>query len=96
FTNQTEVIAYARPYLPWIIAVPFVSLAAFIWDGIYIGLTLTSRMFFSMLVSAIVFFALWSLLGPSNHALWFSFVAYLATRSLMQTVLISRYSVPSV
>ena len=96
FTNQTEVIAYARPYLPWIIAVPFVSLAAFIWDGVYIGLTLTSRMFLSMLVSAIVFFALWSLLGPSNHALWFSFVAYLATRSLMQTVLISRYSVPSV
>lgn len=95
FTNQTEVIAYARPYLPWVIAIPFVSLAAFIWDGVYIGLTLTSRMFLSMLVSAIVFFALWLLLGPGNHALWFSFVAYLATRSLMQTVLISRYSVPS-
>lgn len=95
FTNQTEVIAYARPYLPWVIAIPLVSLAAFIWDGVYIGLTLTSRMFLSMLVSAIVFFALWLLLGPGNHALWFSFVAYLATRSLMQTVLISRYSVPS-
>lgn len=95
FTNQTEVIAYARPYLPWVIVIPFVSLAAFIWDGVYIGLTLTSRMFLSMLVSAIVFFALWLLLGPGNHALWFSFVAYLATRSLMQTVLISRYSVPS-
>lgn len=95
FTNQTEVIAYARPYLPWVIAIPFVSLAAFIWDGVYIGLTLTSRMFLSMLVSAIVFFVLWLLLGPGNHALWFSFVAYLATRSLMQTVLISRYSVPS-
>lgn len=95
FTNQTEVIAYARPYLPWVIAIPIVSLAAFIWDGVYIGLTLTSRMFLSMLVSAIVFFVLWLLLGPGNHALWFSFVAYLATRSLMQTVLISRYSVPS-
>ncbi|MBQ7572530.1 MAG: MATE family efflux transporter, partial [Bacteroidaceae bacterium] len=57
------------------------------WDGVYIGMTLTGRMFLSMLVSAIVFFVLWFLLGPSNHVLWFAFLAYLATRSLMQTVL---------
>jgi len=86
-TNQQEVLQTARPYLPWLVAVPLVALPAFIWDGVYIGMTLTGRMFLSMLVSAIVFFVLWFLLGPSNHVLWFAFLAYLATRSLMQTVL---------
>lgn len=88
-TNQQEVIDFALSYLPWLIAVPLVGLAAFIWDGVYIGMTLTSRMFLSMLVSAIVFFVLWFALGDryGNHALWFAFVAYLATRSLMQTLL---------
>ena len=88
-TNQQEVIYFALSYLPWLIAVPLVGLAAFIWDGVYIGMTLTNRMFLSMLVSAIVFFVLWFALGScyGNHALWFAFVAYLATRSLMQTLL---------
>ena len=89
FTNQQEVVTFARPYLPWIVAVPLVGFAAFVWDGVYIGMTLTSRMFFSMLVSAIVFFALWFALGDSfsNHALWLAFLSYLGTRSLMQTLL---------
>jgi len=88
-TNQQEVIDFALSYLPWLIAVPLVGLAAFIWDGVYIGMTLTNRMFLSMLVSAIVFFVLWFGLGScyGNHALWLAFVAYLATRSLMQTLL---------
>jgi len=46
-------------------------------------------MFFSMLVSALVFFTLWFALGDSfsNHALWLAFLSYLGTRSLMQTLL---------
>lgn len=88
-TNQQEVVDFACTYLPWVVAIPFIALAAFIWDGIYIGMTLTSRMFLSMLVSAIVFFVLWFLLGShyANHALWFAFLAYLGTRGLMQTLL---------
>ena len=88
-TNQQEVVAFAHTYLPWIVAIPFVALAAFVWDGIYIGMTLTGRMFLSMLVSAIVFFVLWFLLGDhyANHALWLAFLAYLGTRGLMQTLL---------
>ena len=88
-TNQPSVIAFAHAYLPWVVAVPLVAFMAFVWDGIYIGMTLTSRMFLSMLVSAIVFFAVWFLLGPryGNHALWLAFLSYLGTRSLMQTIL---------
>ena len=88
-TNQQAVLETARPYLPWLVAVPCVAFAAFVWDGVYIGMTLTRRMFLSMLVSAIVFFVLWFALGNryGNHALWLAFLAYLATRSLMQTLL---------
>ena len=66
-------------------------------------MTPTTHMFVSMLVSALVFFASWFLLHHftqsqadfrasqlGNHALWFSFLAYLATRSLMQTLLFGR------
>lgn len=91
-TNQQAVTSFALCYLAWIVAVPLVSFAAFVWDGIYIGMTLTRRMFLSMFLSAIVFFVLWFLLGPrfGNHALWLAFLSYLATRSLMQTALFSR------
>ena len=102
-TNQQAVVQTAHAYLPWVVAIPLVAFCAFVWDGVYIGMTRTTHMFVSMLVSALVFFASWFLLHHftqsqadfhasqlGNHALWFSFLAYLATRSLMQTVLFPR------
>lgn len=86
-TNQQEVLDTALPYLPWVIAIPLVASPAFVWDGIYIGLTATRDMFRSMFVATLAFFAMWFLFGPSNHALWFSFLTYLFSRSLMQTIL---------
>ena len=102
-TNQQAVVQTAHAYLPWVVAIPLVAFCAFVWDGVYIGMTRTMHMFVSMLVSALVFFASWFLLHHftqsqadfhasqlGNHALWFSFLAYLGTRSLMQTVLFTR------
>ena len=99
-TNQQAVVQTAHAYLLWVVAIPLVAFCAFVWDGVYIGMTRTTHMFVSMLVSALVFFASWFLLHHftqsqadfrasqfGNHALWFSFLAYLATRSLMQTLL---------
>ena len=92
-TNQQAVVRTALAYMVWVYAVPFVALAAFVWDGVYIGMTATRQMFLSMFVAAIVFFALWFLLGNryGNHALWLAFLAYLATRGLMQTLLFRHY-----
>lgn len=88
-TNQQEVVSFALHYLPWVVVIPLMAFSAFIWDGVYIGMTLTRQMFQSMLASSIVFFVLWLVLESSygNHALWLAFVAYLGTRSLMQTIL---------
>ncbi len=93
-TNQAAVVAVARDYLPWVCAIPFVSLAAFIWDGVFIGMTATREMFLSMLAAAITFFAIWFLLGPGNHILWLSFLSYLCARSVVQGILWVRLRSP--
>ncbi len=89
-TNQQAVVQTAHAYLPWVVAIPLVAFMAFVWDGVYIGMMRTMHMLVSMFVSMVVFFALWLWFGPSNHALWLSFLCYLATRSLVQTVLFGR------
>jgi MATE family multidrug resistance protein len=72
------------PYLPWAAAIPICGVAAFMWDGIYIGATATREMFFSLLLGTICFFvmryALGHLLEDANDALWCSFLLYLLMR----------------
>lgn len=91
-TNDVEVIATSKPFLTWVYIIPWVSFAAFLWDGIFIGATATRQMLISIAVASFVFFAILhiatSFLG--NHALWLAFAAYLATRSLVQTILHKR------
>ncbi|HRZ42298.1 MAG TPA: MATE family efflux transporter [Bacteroidales bacterium] len=89
-TNDSETNAIARPYLFWTVLIPAVSFAAFLWDGIYIGATAGRQMRNVMLAaSAGVFFPAYFLLAPAmgNHALWLAMLLFLATRSLMMTLL---------
>ena len=84
-TDEREVIAASRDYFCWAIAIPVAGVAAFTWDGIFIGATATRGMLASMAVAATCFFALYSGLRESlgNHALWLAFIAYLATRGIV-------------
>lgn len=88
-TNETQVIRAAGPYLPWAIAIPFAGLAAFTWDGVFIGLTATRYMLISMSSAMLVFFSSYYLLSPyfANHALWLAFLLYLITRGAVQHLL---------
>lgn len=91
-TNDAEVRGVCNRYLLWASAVPLAGTMAFVWDGIFIGLTRTRMMLFSMLVATAIFFvacALASSLG--NHGLWLAFILYLATRGLMQTVMYRKW-----
>ena len=65
------------------------GVAAFIWDGVYIGATATKGMLISMALGMVVFFSFYFLLVPvyANHGLWVAFLAYLTTRGVVQTVL---------
>ncbi len=85
-TNHVQVLAVAADYLPWLCIMPLLAFPAFVWDGIYIGLTRSRQMFLSMFFAMLVFFTLWLALRQSihNHALWLAFDAYLLMRGLMQ------------
>ena len=86
-TDDKEVIAVADTYFYWALAVPAVGIAAFIWDGIFIGATATRGMLLSMAAAAVSFFILYYGLHPvlANHALWLAFLTYLLMRGVVQT-----------
>ena len=88
-TNQEEVIITAYHYIPWIWMVPLVSVLAFVWDGIFIGLCWSRGMLFSMFIAACTFFVIYfcSFDTMQNTALWLAFVCYMGTRGAIQTIL---------
>lgn len=88
-TDRPEIAQIAMRYMPWAIAVPAAGVAAFVWDGIYIGLTFTRKMLISMAVAMATFFTLYFALFHymGNHGLWLSFIAYLLLRGIVQTIL---------
>jgi len=92
-SSDRNVIDAAREYHAWAAVVPFAGFAAFAWDGIFIGATMTRGLLLSMAVAMGVFFALFFALFPSmgNHALWLAFVAYLFVRGALQTILYARW-----
>ena len=71
-TDDRNVITAADTYFYWALAIPAAGIAAFIWDGIFIGATATRGMLLSMAAAAVSFFILYYGLHPvlANHALW--------------------------
>ena len=88
-TDEQGVVEAAVDYLPWAVAVPLAGVAAFLWDGVFVGVTATRGMLLSSVAATVAFFGLLALSSSSlgNHALWMAFVAYLLARSVVQTVL---------
>lgn len=86
-TNEREVLNTSSDYFYWVLAIPLAGMAAFLWDGIYIGATASRQMLYSMLVASASFFILQGLLQQQmgNHALWMAFIVYLFLRGLVQT-----------
>ncbi|MBR5656245.1 MAG: MATE family efflux transporter [Prevotella sp.] len=91
-TNHREVIEAATPYLPWALLIPLAGVAAFIYDGIFIGITATRGMLLSSVIATAVFFILHYTLSPSlhNHALWLALIVYLVLRGVIQAIWLRR------
>ena len=87
-TDNASVADSAMHYRHWTLLFPLCGMAAFVWDGIYIGATKTRPMFFSTLGGMIMFITLFFLLSPSlgNHGLWIAYLAYLALRGVVLTI----------
>ncbi len=87
-TDEQSVVTAAAEFQAWIVMIPFVGMAAFIWDGVFIGMTLTRQMLISCALASLVFYTLYYALSTSlhNHGLWLAFVAFLLARAAIQTL----------
>ena len=55
-TDLVDVRAAARDYLPWLIVMPLISAWCFLYDGVFVGMTLARQMRNIMLVSTFAVF----------------------------------------
>ena len=87
-TDESMVLDTSREYLWWAWLIPIAGCVAFIWDGIFIGITATRGMLVSSFLSALTFFAVYLLTESAlgNHGLWLAQIAYLAMRGVLQTI----------
>lgn len=86
-TDNAAVITASEPYLPWLLLMPLLSCAAFIWDGIYIGATAARQLMLCMIWAAALFLATFFLCEPhfGPQALYIAYFTNQAVRSLYLT-----------
>lgn len=80
-----EVRAEARAFLWWLVAAPVIGTAAWTWDGVFIGATLTRTMREVMLVCALIYLGALAVLVPAmgNHGLWAALMVLNGVRSVL-------------
>jgi MATE family multidrug resistance protein len=94
-TGLPEVRAQAQAFLPYIVALPLVSVWAFVFDGIYFGATRTAELRNGMAASLILCALTAALLVPAlgNHGLWLTFLVFLAGRAVILSLIYRRAEV---
>lgn len=89
-TDNQEVIQHIQPYLFWIYFIPILTFGAFIWDGIFIGVTASASMRNAMLISTfLIFIPCYFLLHHffGNHGLWAAFMLFMIARLVTLSVM---------
>lgn len=98
-TDEENVLAALSAYRIWIMLIPLLTVAAFIFDGFFIGLSRTGAMLASTLIASAVFFMIVfvpSMIGegraycPDNNRLWLAFLTYLFLRGVLLAVVLPR------
>ncbi len=89
FTDLTQVFNNALTYWHWLVALPMAGLLCFMADGIFIGGNKTRAMQNTMAFATLgVFLPCWYLTRHwGNHGLWFAYLMFLLTRSLLMTAM---------
>ena len=88
-TNDKQVIAASGEYFWWAVLIPLSGMSAFVFDGIFVGITQSKSMLCSTGVASASFFGLFFGLHPfwGNHALWLAFILYLLLRGIVLFVI---------
>ena len=89
FSRDPQVVAALGDYRPWLIVLPLLASASFVFDGLFIGASWTRAMLVSMAWSFAAFAAaLWLTRGVGNHALWGSYALTFVVRGGVQAWLL--------
>jgi multidrug resistance protein, MATE family len=90
--TDPAVRAAARAFLPWVALGPVIGIASWMFDGIFIGATLTREMRNAMVLSVAVYLAAVALFLPAfgNHGLWGALMVLNAARGLSMAALYPR------
>lgn len=84
-TNQEAVIATAQPYVIWLAFISIAGAIAFLYDGIYVGITATRSMRNTMIwATLLIFLPAYYLTKEAwgNHGLWFAFSLFMLARGI--------------
>jgi len=83
-TTAQDVRMVCYEYLPWIVIVPLVGVAAWMLDGVFIGATRTGDMRNMMFVSFSIYLVALVVLLPSfgNHGLWAAMIIFYIVRGV--------------
>ena len=94
-TDKQNVITLANDYIEWALLIPIAGFAAFLWDGIFIGMTASRQMRDSMFAAMLIFFVVYysSRMSLGNDGLWLAFIIYLASRGLIQALVFRKIKV---
>jgi len=84
-TDIDSVRSQAEAFLPWMAALPLLSVFAFLFDGIYIGATRVVELRNSMFAACLAYLAalFLTLDAFGNHALWFAMCVFMTARSIL-------------
>ena len=87
-TDEPEVRHAAQNYIWWMWLVPAAGAAAFIWDGVFVGLTASRGMLVATFWAVVAFAAVYllSIRVIGNDGLWLAQIVYLVMRGFIQSV----------
>ncbi|VAW28296.1 DNA-damage-inducible protein F, partial [hydrothermal vent metagenome] len=89
-TDNRDILNLAKEYYWWVVLLPLTGIAAFIWDGIYVGVTAAKAMRNTMILSVIfIFLPAFYLLFPyfGNNGLWMALQLFMISRGLSMWLL---------
>jgi MATE family multidrug resistance protein len=86
-TTSAEVRQAARQFMLFAALAPVMGVAAYAFDGIYIGATWARDMRNLMVMALAIYLATWwALQGHGNTGLWIALLVFLAARGLLQAI----------
>ena len=92
YTNDQALIDRTLEFLPYVVFMPILSFMAYLWDGVFVGMTAIKALRNITIWSTTLFIVMFYIFKDINfsYALWISFMAFFLFRGLFQTLVFFR------